>query len=450
VLVDNVRLNRVGTDGDGLSDSLEGNLLSGNLARGLLIAADAEHNTVAGNYVGTDATGSTAVPNVQGGIELSNGARFNRIGTDADGQSDALERNVISGNTSHGITLFGSPPADDNVIAGNFIGLQADGVGPLGNSSHGIFMSSEANRNLVGGLAVTPGACDGPCNRIAYNGTGASIDGVRIAEGTENAIVGNVIYSSNAGAGIDIGSAGPTPNDSGDGDAGSNNSQNFPMLTQVITAGASTMIDGVLDSTPDTTFRLEFYANSVCDPNGYGEGEMLVGVHTVTTGSDGTTAFSAAVSPAVPSGHRVCSTATRLGPGGELTDTSEFSSCLGSGPAVAAGRVPDGLALPGTQLTIAKGGGNNLIFSWGDSCVGSDLDYAVYSGTIGDFASHQPRVCSTSGLTTRQAWIVDSAAYFLIVPLSATREGSYGTNSDGIDRSVGLDACHPQMVGECD
>jgi CSLREA domain-containing protein len=99
---------------------------------------------------------------------------------------------------------------------------------------------------------VTPGDCDGPCNKIAFNAIlGPGWDGVRVFDGsTGNAILGNAIFSNN-GLGIDLGPSGITPNDPGDPDAGANNLQNFPDLTlAAIDAGGDLAIQYRVDSEP--------------------------------------------------------------------------------------------------------------------------------------------------------------------------------------------------------
>ena len=77
------------------------NVISGNDADGVLIngtVALASGNVVAGNFIGTDADGDTAVGNgtlsawPAAGISIGGAnARFNRIGTDGDGNGDAAE-----------------------------------------------------------------------------------------------------------------------------------------------------------------------------------------------------------------------------------------------------------------------------------------------------------------------------------------------------------------------
>ena len=115
-----------------------------------------------------------------------------------------------------------------------------------------------------------------------------------IGTATGNGILSNSIFS-NGGLGIDLQNDAVTANDAGDGDTGPNNLQNFPVLTSVITG--STTIAGRLTNTPNTTFLLEFFANTVPDPSAHGEGEMFIGSTNVTTDSMGKADFSGTFSP---------------------------------------------------------------------------------------------------------------------------------------------------------
>jgi hypothetical protein len=67
-----------------------------------------------------------------------------------------------------------------------------------------------------------------------------------------------------------------------------------------------------------------------------------------------------------------------------------------------------------------------------------DLDYAVYRGTLGDFIS-----------TSASMRTIDDAVYFIVVPLSASREGSYGVDGNGTPRPQGSSPCRQQSVGKC-
>ena len=55
----------------------------------------------------------------------------------------------------------------------------------------------------------------------------------------------------------------------------------------------------------------------------------------------------------------------------------------------------------------------------------------------------------TAGATTKTFTPFAGGAYYLVVPLSATLEGSYGTTSGESERPVGEDACLPQQIGGC-
>ena len=121
--------NTIGTDGDGVGDTLEGNLISGNGRNGIAILdSGSNQNTIAGNRIGVNISGTLALPNKEYGIFIQGGGR-NLIGTDGDGWGDSVERNIISGNTLSGIYLKGN----ENRIAGNYIGMDASGTVSIPN-----------------------------------------------------------------------------------------------------------------------------------------------------------------------------------------------------------------------------------------------------------------------------------------------------------------------------
>ena len=101
VIVEGASSNVIGTDSDGLADTTEGNLISGNDRPGVFIGdSGTEHNRVAGNYIGTNASGSAGLGNGEFGVAIWNFASNNVVGTNGDGLSDTAEKNVISGNAS--------------------------------------------------------------------------------------------------------------------------------------------------------------------------------------------------------------------------------------------------------------------------------------------------------------------------------------------------------------
>jgi hypothetical protein len=121
----------------------ERNVISGNRWTGIqIIMYYTEDNIVAGNLIGTDITGETALGNYTG-IRIEIAASKNTIGS-----TTPAERNVISGNTFGGIQIS-DPKTYHNSIIGNYIGVSASGKLPLGNG-FGISIDY-AGYNRVGG-----------------------------------------------------------------------------------------------------------------------------------------------------------------------------------------------------------------------------------------------------------------------------------------------------------
>ena len=87
--------------------------------------------------------------------------------------------------------------------------------------------------------------------------------------------------------------------------------------------------------------------------------------------------------------------------------------------------------------------------SWGPSCLATDTDYEVYEGTIGNWTSHAPVVCSTGGLTTHTLTPLAVGSYYLVVPRKAFVEGSYGLDSNLVERPPSASACIQQSVAAC-
>ena len=283
------------------------NVISGNGNSGINInGPGATGNVVRGNFIGTDITGTLDLGNTNDGVRID-GPANNTIGGTTAGS-----RNVISGNGNSGIRIAGST-ATDNVVQGNFIGTEVDGTSRLGNSGDGVRILGfgSATNNTIGGTASNT------ANIIAFN----SGDGVRVDSGTGNVIPTNSIFS-NTGLGIDLAPNGVTANDTGDGDTGANNRQNFPVLTSASSTVDGTDVEGTLNSAANTTFRVEFFANSGCDPSGHGEGETFLGSISVLTDGSGYASFGVSFATVVPVGHLITATATD-----PANNTSEFSGC---------------------------------------------------------------------------------------------------------------------------
>jgi hypothetical protein len=120
------------------------NLISGN-GRGLgIVGALSTGNAVQGNYIGVDLTGTAKLTNNGPGIDISGGGNF--IGGTVAGAG-----NLISGNTNQGIVITN---ASGNQIKGNLIGTNAAGTAALGNGSYGIRMF-KASSTIIGGTTVS-------------------------------------------------------------------------------------------------------------------------------------------------------------------------------------------------------------------------------------------------------------------------------------------------------
>ncbi len=221
---------------------------------------------------------------------------------------------VAGSNTVRGLVLNGFTMAilietnGGNLIQGNYIGTGPTGTTAVPNSGDGIRIGSGSN--LIGGYS-------GGGNLIAFNGgNGVALTG---AAGSNNAIVGNSIHS-NGGLGIDLGSDGPTPNDQNDFDSGANRLQNFPVLADATSDGGFTVVSGTLNSTPNRTYRIEFFLNDFTNASGFGEGRTFIGSLDQFVQSDGNGDFAVPIPVAAAFNQFVTATATD--PNG---NTSEFS-----------------------------------------------------------------------------------------------------------------------------
>jgi len=211
-------------DGNCLKIMSDSNMLHGlaiNRCPETGILIEGSQNTVTGNYIGTDLTGSQALGNGVHGVQLDYGPH-NTIGG-----TGAWQRNVISGNNGSG--LFLNRGSDGNTIAGNYIGTDATGSYDLGNKGTGVLIIPYANENLViqrnvisgnGGSGVSIGGTGTEGNIISGNYIGLDAtgglplgnggDGVRLSSGTSGIVIGgdtagegNVI-SGNGGNGVGI------------------------------------------------------------------------------------------------------------------------------------------------------------------------------------------------------------------------------------------------------
>jgi hypothetical protein len=296
------------------------NVISAN-NRGIELFGGSNH-TVQGNFIGTDVTGTIARGNPNLGMDL-NTAVSNCVIGGLTATPGTPPGNLISGNNGNSGLILGQNTSA-NVIQGNIIGADITGTQPLGNTPGGITING--HDNTVGCTAA------GARNIIAFNGGGTPMCNafdagiwVHNSGAVNNAILGNSIFS-NAGLGIDLEFDGDPncvePNDNCDVDTGPNNLQNYPVITSVISGGGNTNIQGSLNSAPSKTFRVEFFDNSQCDPFNNGEGQTFIGFTNVMTDGSCNAPINVNLPVNVQAGHVVTATATD-----QNNNTSEFSTC---------------------------------------------------------------------------------------------------------------------------
>ena len=205
----------------GGTTALERNVISGNNIQGIMInGSGATGNTVEGNYIGTNILGSGPVANTGAGIFLGNSANNNTIGG-----LTANERNVISGNSGDGIQTSNTTGliVTGNYIGTNAAGTAAlangaDGISLLYNVDSAIIGGATANhRNVISGntsdgVSVIDATSSGNLIQGNYIGTdytgmldvGNTVNGVVINGATSTTIDANLI-SGNNGYGIYVG-----------------------------------------------------------------------------------------------------------------------------------------------------------------------------------------------------------------------------------------------------
>lgn len=221
---------------------------------------------IEGNLIGTDASGTLAIPNLSAGITASSNVSTANLRI---GGNTSASRNIISGNRLAGILFANSNRYASFEIQGNYIGTDASGTRALPNGdedasqySGGIVIwngSTTPNHLVLGGFGP------GEANLIACN-DGAGIR-ARSGEASENFDErGNALHHNRTAgrANIDLAPVGPTPNDPGDADTGVNNGQNWPEIESASFDGTALTVTYRVDSSLGASaypLRVDFYEN---------------------------------------------------------------------------------------------------------------------------------------------------------------------------------------------
>jgi MYXO-CTERM domain-containing protein len=422
-----------GSDGSVLRGLVIGHM---NVAAVEIAASDC---TVAGNYLGTDASGLIAAPNHTGVWihQLSEAPPTNVV---IGGLTEA-DRNVIGGNTAYGVD------ADTGTVMvkveGDYLGLGADGATPLGNNvavrlnggqgglvansiigggqdgilvttSYGVTITNNVlgtdadgmplplgygielrtgnngvTSNIIGNASQAGISLQGNVNDIDSNTLIGNNTGIELDSGASNTITNNTISNNNQGVnvvGVGLGYQilSNSIHDNGDAGLEGNLDPDRPVLASAVIGSASLAIDGSLTSMPSTSYTVQFFDSPSCDPSGAGEGQTYLGQISVTTDASSTAAIATTLTANVGEGDAITATATRPIVGG----TSFFSTCVQACPVIAIS--PASLAIhvdtPVSQSVTATGGI-------------TDYTFAVTAGALPDGITLAPDG-SLSGTTT--------------------------------------------------
>jgi hypothetical protein len=230
------------------------NAISANGGNGVAVDGSAHDVEVSFSYIGTDLTSQTALGNAGAGIYIGPGLHAVTIGS-----TDPSLPTVISGNHGDGVFMSGT---NGNTVIGSLIGTDITGAIPLANGGNGVHLSNSAN-NAIGGTGFAS-------DLIAFN----AANGVFVESGNQNGILANSIHN-NGLLGIDLG-------------AGANLNQAPPVLTSVLTRPLGVQLFGTLTGNANTTYTLQFFANST---NG-ASGRIYLGSLNVMTNGAGSATFT--------------------------------------------------------------------------------------------------------------------------------------------------------------
>ena len=200
----------------------QGNLISGNGGDGVLITGGATQNTLSGNFVGTSASGDTALGNRLDGVAVVNASGNALIGCTFQ-QSPFVFYNVLSGNGGNGLRITNS---NNTTVQANFMGVGANNMSIVANGGDGLLVSGTSKNTQVGGVIPLGNVISGN-NRngievagrasglVSFN-TFAGIyafggaapnrqDGILVTSSGGNNQIRTCIVSGNLGNGIELG-----------------------------------------------------------------------------------------------------------------------------------------------------------------------------------------------------------------------------------------------------
>ena len=291
-------------------DPSQRNLISGNLGAGVEVLNQLSGVLIQNNLIGTDRTGTNALPNGTHGISFP----FGPV------SGVTIADNVISANSQYGVSLNGTTGA---VLVRNKIGLGSDGVASLGNGVGGVIVNGAGNLNNI----VGSGTNTADANTVADNNG----FGVEVASGSASSVLGNSIFR-NANRAVHL-------------ESGANSNQAAPVLTSATAGVGSLTVNGTLTSLSNRAYRIEFFHNPDFNPSNQPQAWNFLGFTNVTTAANSNASFSITFQQSLSGGFL---TAT-------ATDTNGSTSGISDGQAMS-------LPVPLRFSSITRSG-TNLIFS---------------------------------------------------------------------------------------
>ncbi len=228
------------------------NLISGNAAEGIVISEQGTSwNLVSGNYIGVARDGTTALPNQSTGVLIQFQATENFIGGVVSSQTTCIGNcNLIGGNAGSGVGIIHNG-TEKNVVAGNFIGMDALDLAAVPNGGYGVAIV-DASNNSVGVSHINSTADQS--NYFGGNAGGGVLIYRKPVPGSTASTSGNRVrtnrFNSNQGLNIDLA---PVTGFGVDKSDGPNGGQTPPVLAQhtpgskVWTGKVSAPDDSVVD-----------------------------------------------------------------------------------------------------------------------------------------------------------------------------------------------------------
>ncbi|MEO0337827.1 MAG: NosD domain-containing protein [Bacteroidota bacterium] len=260
--------------------TITGNTIADHDFHAMVLNGSSDNSTIQGNKAGTDATGTVAIGNEDSGVII-----INTTGTLIGGTGPGEGNILVASKTEYGIFIVAS---NQTTVQGNFIGTDASASIDLGNTEGGIRIIQSS------GITIG-GAASGAANTIAYNGFYGVGD---FAVTSDSVLISRNSFFCNTVKGIDLNMVG-------------NNNFSSPVITSATSGGAS--------GTAPAFATVELYnADDMCS-SGPCQGKTFIA--SVAADMTGNWTYSGALAGTI-----TALAINTLAPG--VNNTSEFSTCI--------------------------------------------------------------------------------------------------------------------------